>query len=763
MKVRNLALLLACAAALVQLAPAPASSTVPLTPVKAEPVGIGGAGALFNPAISPHDPRLLFVSCDMSGFYRSDNGGQSWSMEDGRQIQGSPSARVFFHPVDPAVVFQYGPRNGLQISRDRGVSWTPFVTEPPWGAAAVTAMVIDPGATSHILIGTENGLFRSRDAGKTWTKANGITGSVIGLFIDPTTSSAGRRCFAAIPGGVYRSDDGGDTWVESGVGLPWRGIRAFTAGASVKTGRVALYVTIPSRAVNGRFEGGVYRSTDGARTWESAMGEGINTALGKKDEYGIGDIAEYNFVDMAANNPDVVYTTTSGTGYWPPYHFTVFRTADGGRHWQYVFTGDPRFKNRNVQLGWITWDLNWGFGGPPIGFTVSRSDPDAALYTNVGVFSTTDAGKQWRQIYTAQAPGQGPEGPGQRWRSIGLEVTTNWNYYIDPHDPSLHAICYTDIGFARSTDGGKDWQWSAKGAPWDNTFYQLAIDPHVKGRVWAAASNQHDIPHWTQQEGAAHGAHLGGIVVSTDGMKTWRAAGTGLPDAPAVSVVLDPHSPPDRRRLWAPFWGSGVYRSDDGGATWVKKSEGLGYPGNLNSYRLQLQPDGALYCAVAARRQNGNHYPVAGGLWRSHDGGDTWECVTESLKPFGMMDFAIDPRDPKVIYLCQMPTPNGEIGGVYKTTDGGQTWRRLPLKVHSSANDPYVHAFAPILHPLNPDIVFVTTEGEGAWVSEDAGETWREFKAIPFMTPHRITFDPTNPSLIYMTTFGGGVWKVTLR
>src|SRR5207244_11450635 len=59
-----------------------------------------------------------------------------------------------------------------------------------------------------------------------------------------------------------------------------------------------IYVTLPSKVVNGQFAGGVYRSVDGGNSWESAMGPGINTALGKKDEYGEGEIAEYGWLGV---------------------------------------------------------------------------------------------------------------------------------------------------------------------------------------------------------------------------------------------------------------------------------------------------------------------------------------------------------------------------------------------------------------------------------------------------------------------------------
>src|SRR5436853_7074473 len=86
------------------------AGAVPLTPVKAEPVGPGGGGAMFWPAVSPHDPKLMFVSGDMNGFYRSEDGGRSWTMLDGRQMHATyrPSSHVIFHPKDPNTVFAYG-------------------------------------------------------------------------------------------------------------------------------------------------------------------------------------------------------------------------------------------------------------------------------------------------------------------------------------------------------------------------------------------------------------------------------------------------------------------------------------------------------------------------------------------------------------------------------------------------------------------------------------------------------------------------------
>lgn len=727
-------------------------------PFHSEPLGLGGGGAMYRPVISPHNPNLMFVSCDMGGFYRSGDGGKTWTMIDGRQMSGSPDTPVAFHPTDPNTIYAYG-FGALRISTDGGITWRPLTDNPPWRDNQVIAIGTDLEDPNLMLVGTEGSAYRSTDGGKTWRICKGVRGRVVGFYIDPTSPLGNRTCFAATDRGVYRSDDGGKSWVEKSEGLPWRDIRDFAAGADLKSGRIILYVTIPSRVISGRFVGGVYRSLDKGESWQSAMGDGINTEIGLKDEYGQGEIAQYYFIACGEAKPETVYVTNTGTGYWPPYHFTVYRSDDAGDTWRYCFNGDPRFKEHNVENGWIVWDMNWGWGDGALGFSICPTDPSVAAYTNSGeIYITHDGGRSWKCGYSQRAPGQGVPGGNQRWSSVGLEVTTTWNYYIDPHRRNIHYICYTDIGFARSEDVGETWQHSTDGSPWRNTFYDLAFDPDVPGLIWAAASEQHDIGHWSNIEGPLEG---GGVVISRDFGRTWRPSSSGLPDAPAVSIAIDPNSPPGSRRLWVAVFGYGVYRSDDGGKSWVRKSNGLGNPGNMHVYSLKLHPDGTLFCLITGKR-NGTDFPVPGGLWISGDGGESWHPIADSLNLYWPMGFDVHPGDSRIVYLCASDAPRLGGGGIYKTTDGGKTWRRLDVRFPPEYLS-YVHTFTPVIHPRDPNILFLTTGTHGIFVSEDSGETWDEWRAIPFINVHRITFDPSDSDVMYITTFGGGVWKVTLE
>jgi photosystem II stability/assembly factor-like uncharacterized protein len=706
---------------------------------------------MYSPAASPHDPNLIFMSCDMGGFYRTEDGGKTWRMVPWWVNQGSTVCRPIFHPTDANVVFASG--KGLMVSRDRGVTWSALLQKAPWGDQAPRELGIDWGNPKLMFAGFANEAYVSSDAGKTWSKAAGVTGGALGFVVDQTSPADKRTCFVGTAAGIWRSDDGGRTWAEKTKGLPNKELHGFTGGTDGEKKACVLYCTVASKAVGGKFEGGVCRSTDGGETWVSCMGQGINATVGKKDEWGAGDIPQYEFIVCGEQKPAVVYVTNRGNGYNPPYHSTVYRSEDAGNSWKAVLQGDPRWEGQNVELDWITCDMMWGWGGEAEGFNINRLHPEEAMFTDSGrIFITDDGGKRWRQACSLRAPGQGEPGKGQRWGSIGLEVTTTWDYVFDPHAPDRTYICYTDIGFARSTDRGQTWYYSPTGSPWGSNWYALVADPEVPGRLYGAATNRHDIPNWTNVYAGSEQAP-GGVVVSDDYGATWKPANEGLPACPVTALVLDPKSPKEARVLFAACYGQGIYKTADSGKTWQKTGEVPTDPRNRHFYGLCLHPSGSLFATVTANRyQDRDNEFVPGGLFRSDDGGKTWRSVMGNLTLHWATNVAVDPRDANVIYLGAYHAAHGLTeGGLYKTTDGGATWRRILEKGW---------VFAPILHPKNPDVVYVTTyDSDGIWRSPDGGKTWQPVKGIPFQNINRITFDPKDENVIYVTTFGGGVWR----
>ncbi len=161
-----------------------------------------------------------------------------------------------------------------------------------------------------------------------------------------------------------------------------------------------------------------------------------------------------------------------------------------------------------------------------------------------------------------------------QWEPVGLGGSGGmFALAVSPLDPRLMMV-NCDMGAAYvSRDAGRTWIWQGPSLPWKNTAYALAFDPAVPGRLWAALSNTHDIPNDNVIGGRHRVIMQGGVAVSNDFGVSWKKV--DLPAAPALSVVFDPTSPPDRRVLYASLFEKGVYKSSNGGKTWAAANQGL--------------------------------------------------------------------------------------------------------------------------------------------------------------------------------------------
>lgn len=704
-----------------------------------QPTGISGGGGMETPAISPHDPNLLLLNCDMSGAYRSTDGGETWEMIHWAQLTGCPFCAAVFHPTDPNVVFAaHSYAATLRVSRDRGVTWQPCGDGLP---GSLRRLAIDPVHPENMLAATMEAIYRSSDGGAHWERCECFAGESLGIVYDRNSG----QCFTASRDGVFRSEDGA-AWQSSGNGLDGRLLAAF-AGAS-NTVQFRLYCWM--------VDGTLLRSLDG-NSWESCLDLPVRK--------GYEGCARWLLV--SDTNPEIVYAIR------PDFSAedTVWHSDDAGSTWRRVAfcdKTDPRFNlpDHYITDYFLPTSL-WGW--TTCGAAIDPADPDHLMFDHYcSLFITKDGGRSWQSGDV--------HGSAAGWINNGLVITTTWQYDIDPFRHDRRYIGYTDLGLFRSEDAGATWLWNRDiGA----NVYEIAFDPEVPGRLWAALSQVHDIPNNNIVLGGHRADGFGCVGYSEDFGVTWRernldrpvidyhwqewaagddyAARRGLPVAPVISVVLDPKSPVTSRTLYASVWQHGVFISTDGGLTWAPLSDGLGAPGvNLRVCRLRLHEDGTLFCLVTGILRDGKLIRDGVGLYRLNGG--RWQQITTGLDIRWTTDFDVDPRDSRVLYLgiCDDPGRDLQEGGLYKTTDGGQTWTRVARK--SSLH------FGATICPGKPDWVYMTlTYNDAAnpplWLSKDAGATWQPFEDYPFCSAHRVHFDPEDESTIYVTSYGGSVWK----
>lgn len=718
-----------------------------------QPLGLSGGGGMFTPAISPVDPNLMMLNCDMSAAYISEDGGHNWRMIHQAQLRSDTRCRPAFHPTDRNII--YASSGGqLRVSRDCGRT---FSNLGNLKASLYGEIAINPEDPSVILAGTSKETCAvSRDAGQTWTPCIGPKGRVLAFHFDRTKQGV---VFTSTQDGIWRSDNGGQTWAAKTNGLPWLDFHGFAAGS--KTGQIVLYCTVLSKSENGNFEGGVYRSRDRGEHWEWAMGSGLNLETAKADEWAFGSISQYEQILTTDANPLTVYVMNTSTGFHPPHSDTVYRSDDAGVTWRATYFMDPRFKDYNVSPDYVTASTGQSFKGgeAPFGVAICASDPNRLMLVRNEPHITHDGGKSW---FCGSTYPVGPDkpGPGTAWVCNGLVVTTTWHYYIDPLEPNRHYIAYTDLGWARSLDHGKTWIWwdNKSWAPWRNTCYELAFDPEIHGKIWGAFSDVHDIPN-DNIVSERHGHNLpGGVCLSLDFGATWKSPAQGIPRKAVTSVVVDPKSAKGSRTLYAGVFEAGVYKSRDDGNTWQLSSAGLGHPQNMRVSRVLLHPDGTLFAMICAKRP-GPGKPLASdgvGLYRSKDGGQNWSSICASHLFLYPKDFSVDPHDSNRILIgaCD-PTWQEHYGGLYLTNDGGDSWQQIGREGPQT--------FGGYFHPSKKGWIYMSlTEsapGAGLWLSKDDGHTWQAFNALPFSNAQRVEFDPADPDTIYLTTFGGSIWR----
>ncbi len=285
------------------------------------------------------------------------------------------------------------------------------------------------------------------------------------------------------------------------------------------------------------------------------------------------------------------------------------------------------------------------------------------------------------------------------------------------------------------------------------------IGPAVMGgRIADIAVNPHNPNTWYVAVGS------GGLWKTTNRGTTWDPVFEKQASYSIGCVALDPQNP---EVVWVGTgenvsgrhvgWGDGVYRSRDGGRSW----ENMGLGASEHIGRILVDPRDSDVIFVAAE---GPLWASGGerGLYRSGDGGATWERVLEIDPDTGVTDVEFDPSDPNVLYAAAYQRRRhvwslmggGPGSGIYKSVDNGKHWK----KINSGLPGGDVGKIGLGVTPADPSLVYATIEaGEGEkgfYRSRDKGEHWeRRNSYISGGTgPHyyqEIEVSPTDAGLVY--------------
>ena len=746
--------------------------------------GPGGGGQQQHPSISPHDPSLMFVACDMSGFYRSDDSGATWRMHD--QVRRVSHAPVF-HPTNPDVVYvstrhpTYGEMRitgGWRIwkSEDSGKNWSTLYAHEydRFSTNAVSALVLDPNHPGRMWIGfrqiDDAAVMCSRDGGRSWVDSGGglpATGRVNRLFHGPADSDDGKL-YAHVGGDLFMSENDGASWIDVSGSLPEvTDLGMSHPGDSQRRSPVLYALCTPSAESSGD-NAAIWRSNDGGDRWEDLTSR-FRAAVDVD-----GTIVRMRRIETNRVSPERLYVSAEVRGSDGRWSYGVFHTADGGDSWEFLFPKQDVYDRLrrdgrratfdHLQPGWIPLEFSWGWGGSPADLAVCQSHPDHVLWTDAGrTLGSQDGGRSWAALYSDR------HNVG-RYGSRGLEVTTCYRVVFDPHNKQRMWIAYTDVGNWRSDDRGKTWRYAMSGAKFRNTMYDLRADPDVPDRLYGVCSDTHDLPTWrfiTRDTATM----TGGFCVSVDGGLNWSMRESGLPNAACTALILDPRSDPNRRVLYLAAMGHGIYKTTDSGETWQQKVVGMEPYLSLNDhcYALSQSPDGTLYAGVTKRVRLESGKPMdsrGGALFVSEDGADNWLRIGPQTpaKTSGeqndfsyLWDVAASPVDAdEVIVACgiDVHSRTNAPGGLYRSRDKGASWRRIFENANCNRID---------YHPTDPDVLFCGTANDGLFWSSDAGASWSHVGGLPFIFVYRTTVDPDDPDRIWVTTFGGGVWTGRFR
>ncbi len=376
-------------------------------------------------------------------------------------------------------------------------------------------------------------------------------------------------------------------------------------------------------------------------------------------------------------------------------------------------------------------DLRWRHigpfrGGRTVGAAGVPQQPNVFYMgvNNGGVWKTNDYGLTWNPVFDDQ--------PTQSIGTIAVAPSDPNIVYVGSGEGLQRPDLSVGDGIYKSADAGRTWQHL--GLREGRQIGAVLIDPANPDRVFAAVLGH---PYGPNDER--------GVYRSTDGARTWQRVLFKDENTGAIDLAFDPSN---AQIVYAVLWAarqgpweynnaytgpaSGLFKSTDGGSTWQPLTNGLPTVADgLSRIGIGVAPSDPkrIYAWVTARES---------GLYRSDDAGGSWTKMNTENRVWGRGDdFAnvrVDPANPDLVYAANTST--------YKSTDGGRTF--IAIKGAPGGDD--YHTIW--INPTNPRIMMIAAD-QGATITVNGGDTWSTWYNQPTAQMFHVTADNRFPYWLY--------------
>jgi len=672
-------------------------------------------------------------------------------------FRGGRTRAICGVPSQPNVYYAGAVNGGVWKTTDYGRTWTPIFDHEPTGS--IGAIVVAPSDPNVVYVGSGEGLhrpdlsvgdgiYKSTDAGKTWTHLGLRDGQQISwIDVDPQNPD---RLFVAVAGhpygpnperGIYRSTDGGKTFEKvlyKNENIGGNDVKIDPSNPNVVY--ATLWEAREGPWENGEWSGsggGIFKSTDGGTTWKQLTGGGLPSGIVQA------------YVAISHSNPQILFASVATKD-----GVDLYRSTDGGSTWT-TPTTDPRPRMRI------------GGGDLPVP-GIDTKNPDVLYVTSTVTWKSTDAGKSW--IGWRGAPG------GDDYQNI----------WINPNNPEIIQLG-SDQGTIITVNGGQSWSsWYNQPTAQlyhvnaDNAFpYRLCSGQQESGSVCISSrGNDGEITFrdWHPVAAEEYGYVVpdptdpdiifGGKLTRYD-RRTTQAQNImplpyGSPDFRVVRTEPIAFSPFNPHLMY--FAANTLWATSDGGQSWKQVSPDLTrktfeLPATVGEYKSEktAQPTqrGVIYALALSPVDPKVMWAGTddGLIWLTNDGGDHWNNVTPPQLSAWQKVSVLEAShtDANTVYAAVNTLRLDDLRPhIYRTRDFGKTWTEIVNGIPDNQNVNAVRE-----DPYRKGLLFAGTEGS-VYVSFDDGDHWQSLRFNLPATSVRDLFVKGNDLAI--ATHGRGFW-----